>query len=401
MEAHKSQVLTATHGDYDGAVTAMVAARNVTAKKKQAAGSASVSAGANKQAAAFAPAAPAPKTDQAATSEPTKPAAAGIISSAASYATPATNATNSSAAAAAATANAAPSGVPLSGVHKWLAGIVTPSATPGPKGARSDSTRRLLSWRSLLAADQPAAAAVVEDVPAVVETISTNPPAAAAAATPEAAAGSLASPLAAAPPSAAPSAAAVPAPVDDAVAAPPGEAETTQGDDAQFEDNQDATIMDVPIESEAGPVQALGEFAIVSDNPDEVRRKILASASNFGLAFYGLLHKFGITQRPSVFLDGTPILGPAAEALNPAAYNTAAAAAGLTGDGDDIQVGNTETQNTGMETVVLAHLVCEASIFMGYKVLIGGLDVTCVITVQRISLVDRHTPSRQSAPVAT
>jgi hypothetical protein len=193
-------------------------------------------------------------------------------------------------------------------------------------------------------------------------------------------------------PSAAPT-----APVDDAVAAPAGEADTNQGDDAQFEENQDATIMDVPIESENGPVQALGEFAIVSDNPDEVRRKILASASNFGLAFYGLLHKFGITQRPSVFLDGTPILGPAAEALNPAAYNTAAAAAGLTGDGDDMQVGTYGNQ-LYMETVALTHLVCEASIFMGYKVLIGGRDITCLITVQRISLVDRHTPSRQLCP---
>lgn len=86
------------------------------------------------------------------------------------------------------------------------------------------------------------------------------------------------------------------------------------------------------------PAQALGEFAIISENPDEVRKRLLASASNFGLAFYSLLHKFGVAQKPSLFIDGTPVLGPAAESLNPAAYNAAAAAAGLTNDKDPMQV---------------------------------------------------------------
>jgi hypothetical protein len=75
------------------------------------------------------------------------------------------------------------------------------------------------------------------------------------------------------------------------------------------------------------PVQALGEFAIIADHPDDVRKKLLESASNFGFVFYGLLHKFGVAQKPSLFIDGTPVLGPAAEALNPEAYIAAAAAA--------------------------------------------------------------------------
>lgn len=36
--------------------------------------------------------------------------------------------------------------------------------------------------------------------------------------------------------------------------------------------------------------------------------------------------------KPSLFVDGTPILGPAAEEANPAAYAAAAAAAGLNAD---------------------------------------------------------------------
>lgn len=100
-----------------------------------------------------------------------------------------------------------------------------------------------------------------------------------------------------------------------------------------------AAAVSAPAPSSPPQKKALGEFAILTDAPDDVRRRLLSSASNFGLSFYGLLHKFGVAQKPSLFIDGTPVLGPAAEALNPAAYNAAAAAAGLTRDAQELQVG--------------------------------------------------------------
>jgi hypothetical protein len=116
------------------------------------------------------------------------------------------------------------------------------------------------------------------------------------------------------------------APVDDAQyeeGAKP--VDTSSGDSA---DGSSPILEDVELPTQ----QAIGNFAIVTDNPEQVRLRILASASNFGMTFYGLLHKFGVAQKPSLLLDGVPVLGPAAEALNPAAYAAAAAAAHLGND---------------------------------------------------------------------
>lgn len=241
---------------------------------------------------------------------------------------PATGDVGSPAASAAAEAPAQklyPAPSPLGGARKWLAGIIAPALTPGGGAASmaKSSNRRLQSWRALLSMQQQVAADSL-DVPATVETIS--PAAAAPASTPEAAAAP------------APAAKVGPAPAaDDAQTEPgaPAAAAAPAADDAQFEDVP-ASSGDIPFENVSGPLQALGEFAIVTEHPEDVRKHILEAASNFGMGFYSLLHKFGVAQKPSLYLDGTPIAGPAAEAVNPAAYSAAAAAAGLINDPEEL-----------------------------------------------------------------
>lgn len=296
MEANKSSVVNVANGDYDAAVAAAVLA----AKGRQAPLKTSAAVGAHNA---------------------TQPLAANLTNSIGQTAAQAVQGTTTPSGAIAQGPGPVKQGTaaaptpsytppPLNGMQKWLAGIVAPSLTTGLRRARSESNRKLLSWRSLLApADSDQTAAASGEVPVNVEVIRND-----LVDAPTGAATEQLPPL--------------PADVDDAPA---------PKDDAEFEQNPSEAIL-VPIESQSQPLQALGQFAIITDNPEEVRRKLLATTSNFGLAFYALLHKFGVAQKPSLFLDGAPVLGPAAEALNPAAYAAAATAAGLNDDARNMQV---------------------------------------------------------------
>lgn len=187
----------------------------------------------------------------------------------------------------------APAATPTAATPTAAAPISTPAATSAEAAAAQQQTKAP-------AIDSPAAAPAAAPV--------TAPAAAPAAAAPVGQAGGLMTPS---------------APVDDAqYEEGVGPVDASSGEAA---DGAEAVPEDVPLPTQ----QAIGNFAIITDNPEEVRLRILASASNFGMVFYGLLHKFGVVHKPSLLLDGIPVLGPTAEALNPAAYAAAAAAAHL------------------------------------------------------------------------
>lgn len=295
MEANKSSVVNVANGNYDAAVAAAMLA----ATRRQAPLKSSAAVGAHN---ATQPPAASPTNSIGQTAAQAKQGMTPPSGALAQGPVPVKQGT-------AAAPTPAYTPAPLNGMQKWLAGIVAPSLTTGLRRARSESNRKLLSWRSLLApADSDQTAAASGEVPLNAEVTH----------------GELVDPTDTATEQLPP----LPAADDDAPALK---------DDAEFEQNPSEAIL-VPIESQSQPLQALGEFAVITDNPEEVRRKLLATTSNFGLAFYALLHKFGVAQKPSLFLDGAPVLGPAAEALNPAAYAAAATAAGLNDDARDMQV---------------------------------------------------------------